>query len=87
MNIHYHKRFVKQMEKLRKHEKVSVTDAIDLFRTHPFDPSLKNHALKGPMKGARAISAGFDLRIIFEQQGDYALVLMLAVGTHEDMYG
>ncbi len=86
MKIYYQKRFVKQMEKLQRYEKVAVTDAIDLFRHHPFDPSLKNHPLKGPMRGASAISAGFDLRIIFEQHDRYTLVIMLAVGSHEEVY-
>ncbi|MBP7114009.1 MAG: type II toxin-antitoxin system mRNA interferase toxin, RelE/StbE family [Candidatus Peribacteraceae bacterium] len=86
MHIHYQKRFVKQMEKLQKHQKIAVTDAIDLFRHHPLDPSLHNHALRGPMKGARAISAGFDLRIIFEERDRYTLVIILAVGTHEEVY-
>ena len=86
MQIYYHNRFLKQMEKLQDYQKIAVTDTIDIFREHPFDPSLNNHALKGPMKGARAISAGFDLRIVFEQRDGYTLVIMLAVGSHEEMY-
>ncbi len=74
------------MEKLQKHQKISVTDAVDLFRKHPFSPSLKNHPLKGSAKGARSISAGFDLRIIFEEEDHYMIVLMLAVGSHEKVY-
>jgi len=86
MQIYYHKRFIKQMKKLQVHERIAVTDAIDLFRKDPFSTTLKNHALKGSMLGARAISAGFDLRILFEEHDNYTLVVMVAVGTHDTVY-
>ncbi len=86
MQIFYHMRFLKQMEKLQKYQKIIVADAIDLFRKDPFNSSLKNHPLKGSAKGARAISAGFDLRIIFEEYTNDTVVLMLAVGSHEEVY-
>lgn len=86
MQIKYHHRFLKQLDKLQKHQKVAVKDAIDTFRKDPFDHSLKNHSLKGSMKGIRALSAGFDLRIIFQETQGYTFILFLAVGTHDDVY-
>ena len=86
MRIIYQKRFQKQQKKLQKHLKISVADAIDLFQENPHDPLLKNHLLQGMMKGKRSLSAGFDLRIIFEERNGYAIVLMIAVGTHGDVY-
>lgn len=38
------------------------------------------------MKGGCSLSAGFDLRIIFEERDGYAVVIMIAVGTHEEVY-
>lgn len=38
------------------------------------------------MKGQRSISARFDLRIIFEECDGYAVVIMIAVGNHEEVY-
>lgn len=86
MRIDYHKQFIKQFDRLERRDQVAVTDAIDRFRINPFDHSLHNHQLKGSMKGSRSISAGFDLRIIFQEHDGYAIVLMLAVGTHEGVY-
>ena len=86
MKILFAKRMTKQYWKLRETERKRVDDGIDLFRRDPFDLVLQNHPLKGPMKGARAISAGFDLRIIFQERENYMVVLMLAVGSHEEVY-
>lgn len=86
MEIIYLRRFRKQLKKLQKHQKYAVADAIILFGKDPFDPRLKNHALKGDMKGQRSISAGFDLRIVFEEHDGYTVVIMIEVGGHEDVY-
>ena len=86
MKIIYQKRFQKQLQKLQKHQKFAVADAIDLFQANPHDPLLKNHPLQGVMKGRRSLVAGFDLRIIFEEHDGYAIVLMIAVGTHGEVY-
>ena len=86
MKIIYQKRFIKQLEKLQKHQKFAVIDAIDLFRHHPHDAALKNHPLKGEMKSKRSISAGFDLRIIFEEHDGYSIVIMIEVGSHNEVY-
>lgn len=84
--IIYLRRFDKQLAKLQKPQKLAVADAIVLFGKNPFDPVLKNHKLKGNMQGRRSFSAGFDLRIIFEERDGYTVVIMIAVGRHEDVY-
>ncbi len=86
MKIVYLRRFRKQLKKLQKHQKLAVADVIILFGKNPFDPKLRNHALKGDMSGRRSISAGFDLRLIFEEHDGYAVVIMLAVGSHDEVY-
>ena len=86
MKIQFHRQFRKQYKKLPKQSRKQVNDALEIFRKNPFDPSLENHPLSGTMKGQRAISAGFDLRIIFQEKDGYAVVLMIAVGTHEQVY-
>ena len=86
MKIVYRKRFMKQYRKLQKRQQHSVADVVDLFRQDPKNKKLCNHALKGDMQGMRSISAGFDLRIIFMVYGDYITVIMLSVGTHEEVY-
>ena len=86
MKIFFEKKMLKQYWKLRTEDRKRVDDAITLFRKNPFDATIKNHPLKGSMKGTRAISAGFDLRIVLKEHDGYVIVVMLAVGTHEGVY-
>jgi addiction module RelE/StbE family toxin len=85
-NIYFRKKFRKQFEKLNEKNKKSVVSAIQRFQENPFDPFLYNHPLKGEFLGFRSISAEFDLRIIFEQEKNYATVVFLQVGTHGQLY-
>jgi mRNA-degrading endonuclease YafQ of YafQ-DinJ toxin-antitoxin module len=52
----------------------------------PFHPALKNHGLTGKLRGLRAISAGYDLRVVYEEEGGHATVLLLNTGTHNKVY-
>ncbi len=52
----------------------------------PFHPVLRNHGLTGKLRGLRAISAGYDLRIVYEEEGGHARVLLLNTGTHDEVY-
>ena len=63
-----------------------VDHALELFVHDPFHASLRNHPLHGKLSGSRAIFAGFDLRIIFEEEAEYTHVNLLKVGTHEQLY-
>lgn len=86
MRIYFKKSFLKQYGKLQKVIRPKVDDTIRLFAKNPHHHALKNHALAGKLIGKRSISAGFDLRIIFEVKGNYIVVIMLAVGTHNQVY-
>ena len=86
MEIIFKKSFIKQYDKLPKNLGIKVDETIDIFAQNPHHPILKNHQLKGNMHGQRSISAGNDLRIIFEVEGNYIKVLFLAVGTHNQVY-
>lgn len=80
------KRFLKAYAKLKASQREKVDLALRSFLKDPKDPILRNHALKGTLVGKRAISAGFDLRIVFKVEDDYVRVLMLTVGTHNQVY-
>lgn len=53
-----------------------------MFMDQPFHPTLKNHGLTGKLRGLRAISAGYDLRVVYEEEGGHATVLLLNTGSH-----
>jgi len=86
MEVQYHKDFLKRFKKLDKKLKIKVVETIELFSKNPLEQSLKNHQLKGSLKHLRAISVTGDMRIIFEQFDNYTLVVMLDVGTHNQVY-
>lgn len=86
MQIIFRKSFLKQYQKLNKQDQVKVDHTLVIFEKSPFDPKLKNHALTGKLTGKRSISASFDLRLVFEIEGEYLIVIMLGVGTHNQVY-
>lgn len=86
MKIFFTKTMTKQYWRLPGKERGRVDAAIVLFRHNPFAAKLRNHPLKGKMQGQRSLSVGFDLRIIFEEHDGYAVVIMIELGTHDEVY-
>ncbi|MCD6434994.1 MAG: type II toxin-antitoxin system mRNA interferase toxin, RelE/StbE family [Clostridiales bacterium] len=86
MKIIYHKIFLKSFKKLSSKNKEIVKKTIGVFSKDPFDKKLKNHALKGRMQGKRAISIKGDFRIIFVEQDEYLIVMILNLEKHNRVY-
>jgi len=86
MEIKFHKSFEKSFKKLPRGLKDKVINAIALFAKNPQDKQLKNHPLKGNLCGKKSFSVTGDLRIIFEEIDNYVLVIMLDVGTRNQVY-
>lgn len=86
MKVTFHKKFKKQYKKLIPYQRNQVDAIIDVFMSNPYHSSLYNHSLKGRLKGLRSISAGFDVRIVFQEKDNYFEVLFLSVGSHNQVY-
>jgi len=86
MKIIYHKIFLKSFKKLSSKDKETVKKTLGIFSKNPFDKKLRNHALKGRMQDKRAISVKGDFRIIFVEQDEYLIVVMLDLGKHNRVY-
>ncbi|MEW6237001.1 MAG: type II toxin-antitoxin system mRNA interferase toxin, RelE/StbE family [Candidatus Omnitrophota bacterium] len=86
MKIAYHKNFNKAFLKLPAKQQDTIKKPIAVFLNNPYDPQLKNHALHGDQKNKRVIAAGGDLRIVFEEQNNYKVVMFYRVGTHSQVY-
>ncbi len=86
MKINFSDGFKKKYIKLNNLSKDRVNKTIKKFKINPFDQSLCNHNLQGRLKGFKSIKAGFDLRLIFKEEGGYIFVLMIDVGKHDDVY-
>jgi len=78
------KRFVKKQPGVLP----SFRDTLTLLEQDAFDPRLRTHKLKGELAGSWACSAGYDLRVIFDfvQYDGTEAVLLLSVGTHDEVY-
>ena len=86
MTVETTNRFDKAYARLAVREKNLVDDALRTFVKNPFEASLHNHGLKGKHKGLHSISVGYDLRIIFTQEGGHVIVIQLDVGSHDEVY-
>lgn len=86
MKIELHKNFEKAFSRLDFKQKQRVREVLDLFRKDPFNPLLKNHILHGEFQEYRAISAGGNLRLIFQTIDNFDTVQFLNVGTHNQVY-
>lgn len=80
------RRFDKAFARLSERDQRRVEAALVLFMDQPFHPFLRNHALTGKLQGLRAISAGYDLRIVYEQEEGHTRVLLLNAGSHDEVY-
>lgn len=86
MIIDFHNNFHKRYRKLNQKIQIKVDDAIKKFRLDPLNPALRNHALTGRMFGKRAFWVTGNVRIIFEEHNHYVFVIILDVGTHNQIY-
>jgi addiction module RelE/StbE family toxin len=86
MRIRHHRRFVKQFRKLPPQMQRKALSTIAEFAADPRTPRLHNHALKGNFLGQRAISVTGDIRIVFQEEGNYQRVTLLRVGSHSEAY-
>ncbi len=86
MQLFRHKNFTKQYLKLNSKQQDLVNQSIVLFYKNPLDAKLRNHPLKGKYKGCNSIDVAFDLRIIFKQEKNYFVVVLLKVGSHNQIY-
>jgi len=83
--------FVRAAQRLlRKHPLAApaLQQALTMLAEDAFHPKLRTHKLKGKLQGSWAASAGYDLRIIFDfvQHKGGEAILLLTVGTHEEVY-
>ncbi len=86
MKIIFHREFKKSLKRLSSRHQVKTLEVIRHFVSHPHDPILKNHPLTGRMQGLRSISVTGDIRIIFEEIKGGVIVILLDIGSHDQVY-
>ena len=86
MKVKFHRKFERQYKKLPNFLKKKTSTSIQLFTQNPTHFSLKNHPLKGRLKGLRSISVTGDIRIIFQEENNYMWGVFLSIGGHDKVY-
>jgi addiction module RelE/StbE family toxin len=86
MQLTFHRHFKKSFDKLPLSLQQKTEETLQLFSENPHHSRLKNHKLQGTLHEKRALWVTGDLRIIFEEFENYTLVLILDVGTHNQIY-
>lgn len=61
-------------------------DTMEMFSLNPFDSGLRTHKLSGKLNGLWAFSVANDCRVIFKFYDDNESVLLIDIGTHEEVY-
>ncbi len=86
MNFVQTKPFRKAFARLARREQAAVESAMQQFKVDRLNANLCDHALKGKMKTLRAFSAGWDLRVIYREEGGFITIILVDVGTHNQVY-
>jgi addiction module RelE/StbE family toxin len=74
--------------KARPGSAADIEAALEQLSADAAEPSLRSHKLRGKLAGCWACSAGYDLRIVYEfvQHDGAEAILLLAMGTHDEVY-
>ena len=57
------------------------------LRADPFQPSLRLHPLSGKLQGVQAVSLTYSYRITLTVQVTENEILLLDIGSHDEVYG
>lgn len=76
------KRTVKKPPELKE----NIIAFLKLLEIDCFALQLMTHKLKGKLSGLWACKAGYDLRIIFELVENDTAILLLEIGSHDEVY-
>ena len=61
-------------------------NTLELLEINPFHPSLRLHPLKGKLTGLHAVSINISYRITLELIIREKEIILVNVGTHEEVY-
>ncbi len=86
MDILRTKSFQKAYERLPESVQTKVDHALTLFIENRANPNLRDHPLKGNLKGFRSFSAAWDLRVVYREKGGFVTVMLIDVGSHNQVY-
>jgi mRNA-degrading endonuclease YafQ of YafQ-DinJ toxin-antitoxin module len=77
--------FRRRVKNLAADEQHALARALRIFERDPTDPRIDTHKLRGEHAGKLAFSFGYDARVVFQWEGQAAI--LLDVGNHDEVYG
>jgi mRNA-degrading endonuclease YafQ of YafQ-DinJ toxin-antitoxin module len=74
--------------KKRPEAAAAIRETLVQLEADAFDPRLRTHKLRGELAECWSCTAGYDLRIVFQfvQHNGAEAILLLSVGTHDEVY-
>jgi mRNA-degrading endonuclease YafQ of YafQ-DinJ toxin-antitoxin module len=75
-------RFIKRHPDLKK----AYLKTLQLLETNPFHPSLRLHALQGKLLHLHSVSINMSYRITLELVITDTEIILIDVGSHDDVY-
>ncbi|EEO23810.2 MULTISPECIES: type II toxin-antitoxin system YafQ family toxin [Helicobacter] len=85
--ILYHRKFVKDYEKLSNNDRLLVDEVIEkLANGEILDQKYKDHKLKGNLKDFRECHVKPDLLLMYEIQENILHLNLMRVGSHSDLF-
>ncbi|BBD62412.1 hypothetical protein NIES2109_52520 [Nostoc sp. HK-01] len=80
------RKFVKRNADLQQ----QIEDTLQQMEADVFAPNLGTHKLSGKLDGLQSCSCGYDCRIVFSIEknadSDGEVILLLDIGTHDEVY-
>lgn len=64
-----------------------LAETLKKLRADPFEPSLRLHPLTGKLQGLQAVSLTYSYRITLTLQITEHEILLLDIGSHDEVYG
>lgn len=77
------RKFLTKHPDLRPHFVKTMTQ----LRDDPFEPSLRLHPLTGKLQGMQAVSLTYRYRMTLTLQITEHEILLIDIGTHDEVYG
>lgn len=86
MKVLFHKRFVKDYNRLDLKIQHIFEKRLQIFCTNPYQVKLSNHPLKGKWQGYRSINISEDFRAVYKETSEEE-VIFITIGSHSQLYG
>ena len=64
-----------------------LAETLEKLRADPFEPGLRLHPLTGKLQGLQAVSLTYSYRITLTLQITEHEILLLDIGSHDEVYG